>query len=130
MLIVTPFQVRPESHWEPRNEVGSQNLTECISGIRAGKLILPLLSVTCSPIVPLSPKVYYKQLAVVLLVSFQGIIGFFINLELLSYLISVSLFQLETGKCWLRNASLTFCQTNTKIPRYQVVPKCTIHWFK
>ena len=56
MLITTPFQVRPESHREPRNEVGSQNLTERISGIRAGKLILPLLSVTCSPIVPFSPQ--------------------------------------------------------------------------
>ena len=77
MLITTPFQVQPESHREPRNEVGSQNLTERISGIRSGKLFLPLLSVTCFPIVPLSSKVYYKQLTVVLLVSFQRIVGFF-----------------------------------------------------
>ena len=54
MLIATLFQVRPESHRGPRNEVGSQNLIECISGTRPWNP--PILSVTCYPTVLLSPK--------------------------------------------------------------------------
>ena len=56
ILITTQFQVRPEDYCEPLNEVGSQSLTERISGIRAR--IFPILSVTCYPTVSLSAKVY------------------------------------------------------------------------
>ena len=56
MLITTLFQVLPEGHQLLRDEVGSQNLGECISEIRAGNI--PILSTTCYPTVPLSPKVH------------------------------------------------------------------------
>ena len=62
-------------HWEPYEEVKSQSLNKGISGFRAGNL--PILSVTCYPTVSLSLTVYLKQLTIVLLVSFQGIIGLF-----------------------------------------------------
>ena len=54
MLITTLFKVQPESHREPRNEVGSQSLGESISRIRARNL--PNLNVTCYPTVSFSPK--------------------------------------------------------------------------
>ena len=47
MLITALFQVRPEDHREPHNEVGSQSVTERISGIYAANL--PILSVTSYP---------------------------------------------------------------------------------
>ena len=75
MLIATLFQIQPKVHREPRNEVGSQSLTERISGIRTGNSVI--LSVMCCPTVSFSPKVYRKQLTIVLLVSFQGIAGLF-----------------------------------------------------
>ena len=50
-----------------------QSLSKRITEIWSGNL--PILSVTCYPIVPLSPKMNWKQLNVVLLGSFQGIIG-------------------------------------------------------
>ena len=75
MLITTLFQSQPGIHWEPRNEVESQSLTKRISGIRTGNLAFP--SVTRYLTVSLSPKLYQKQLAIVLLVSFQGIMGLF-----------------------------------------------------
>ena len=56
MLITTLFQVQPVCQKEPRNKVGSQSLTESISGIRATNL--PILSITCYPTVSLSPKMY------------------------------------------------------------------------
>ena len=75
MLITTLSQSQPKIHWEPPNEVESQSLTKRISGIWTGNLAF--LSVTRYLTVSLSPKLYQKQLAIVLLVSFQGIIGLF-----------------------------------------------------
>ena len=75
MLITTLFQVRPEGHREPRNEVGFQSLTGRISGIQAGNF--PILNIICHPTVSLSPKVHWNYLTIVLLVSFQEILGLF-----------------------------------------------------
>ena len=47
MLITKLFQVRRGGHPEPRNKVGSQSLTEDISRIRAGNLILCDLLFCC-----------------------------------------------------------------------------------
>ena len=40
MLITTLFQVLPEVHRQPRNNVGSHSMTERISRIRAGNLLI------------------------------------------------------------------------------------------
>ena len=52
MLMTALFQVRPEGYREHRNEVGSESPTKCISGIRAGNLLI--LSVTYYSTVTLS----------------------------------------------------------------------------
>ena len=62
LLIKTLFQVRPEVHREPCKNVGSHSMTEHISGIRVGTL--PILNVTCYPIVSLTTKLYQKQLTI------------------------------------------------------------------
>ena len=45
MLITVAFHVRLDGHREPSNEVGSQNLYECISGVWVRNLLI-LFSVT------------------------------------------------------------------------------------
>ena len=62
MLITTPFQVRPEVHREPLNNVVSHSMTERIGGIRVGNL--SILNVTCYPTVSLTKSVYQKQLTI------------------------------------------------------------------
>ena len=36
MLIACVLHIRPEGHWEPRNEVGSQSLAERLVGFELG----------------------------------------------------------------------------------------------
>ena len=60
MLITTLFQVRPKANREPCSNVGNNSMTERISEIWAGKLLI--LNVTCCPTVSLTPKMYQKRL--------------------------------------------------------------------
>ena len=54
ILITALFQVRLGGHWESLKNFGSQSPYECISIARTANL--PILSATCYPSVPLSPK--------------------------------------------------------------------------
>ena len=60
VLITTLFQVRPKANREPCSNVGNNSMTERISEIWAGKLLI--LNVTCCPTVSLTPKMYQKRL--------------------------------------------------------------------
>ena len=62
MLITTLFQVWPEVHVKPCNNVGFHSKTECISGVRARNV--PILNVTRYPTVSLTLKVYQKQMTI------------------------------------------------------------------